>query len=91
MWETTDSDGRRVVLTSDRWAHIVQTHEELAEDIDAVLRGLAAPTRRRRGRWPDEEWFYVAGAGPTRFVKVVVHYEGDEGRIITAFPRRAFP
>ena len=46
---------------------------------------------RRRGRWPDEEWFYLAGPGPTRFVKVVVHYEHGEGRIVTAFPRRAFP
>jgi len=41
--------------------------------------------------WPGEEWLYLAGPGPARFLKVVVHYEHGEGRIVTAFPRRAFP
>ena len=91
MWETTDPDDRRVVLSAERWLHILEDHEELANELDGILRGLTTPARRRRGRWPDEEWFYLAGPGPTRFVKVVVHYEGGEGRIVTAFPRRAFP
>jgi hypothetical protein len=41
--------------------------------------------------WETTEWFYLAGPGPMRFVKVVVHYESNEGRIVTMFPRRAFP
>jgi hypothetical protein len=91
VWETTDPDGRRVLLSSERWLHIIEDHEELAGELDEILRGLARPALRRHGRWPEEEWYYLAGPGPTRFVKVVVHYEGGEGRIVTAFPRRAFP
>jgi len=40
---------------------------------------------------PNEEWFYVENLGPSRWLKVVVAYGGEEGRIITAFPRRSFP
>ena len=63
----------------------------LADDLDRILAGLPSPSFRRRGRWPDEEWFYLEGFGPTRYAKVVVHYEQGEGRIVTVFPRRAFP
>ena len=91
VWETTDPDGRRIVLSAERWLHVLEDHEELGDELAALLSGLAAPAIRRRGRWPDEKWFYLAGPGPTRFVKVVVHYEHGVGRIVTAFPRRAFP
>jgi hypothetical protein len=91
VWETTDPDGRRIALSAERWLHILENHEELSDELDAILQGLAVPAIRRRGRWPDEEWFYLGGVGPTSFVKVVVHYENGEGRVVTAFPRRAFP
>ena len=91
MWEARDPDGRRIVLSTERWLHVLEAHEELGDELQALLTGLAAPAIQRHGRWPGEEWFYLAGPGPTRFVKVVVHYEYGEGRIITAFPRRAFP
>jgi hypothetical protein len=91
VWETTDPDGRRVLLASERWLHVTEEHDELREELSAILDGLAHPARRRRGREPSEEWFYLSGPGPTRFVKVVVHYESGEGRIVTAFPRRRFP
>jgi hypothetical protein len=50
-----------------------------------------APEARVAGRRPEEEWLYGSGFGPTRHVKVVVHYEGEIGQIATAFPRRGFP
>jgi len=43
------------------------------------------------GRHHGEEWFYLEGAGPSRWLKVVVHYEGKSGRIVTAFGRRSMP
>lgn len=91
MWEATDPDGRRLLLSQERWSHVVEEHDELREERDAILEGLKRPAARRPGRHPNEEWFYVAGPGPTHFVKVVVHYDEGEGLIVTAFPRRRFP
>ena len=91
VWITSDCDGRRVVLRAERRKHILDDHDELADGLDRILAGLPSPSFRRRGRWPDEEWFYLEGFGPTRYVKVVVHYEQGEGRIVTVFPSRAFP
>lgn len=92
-----DVDGRSVELTEERWAHIVGAephragHPELSQHLDAVLRAVQAPDHRLAGRREGEEWFYLEGAGPSRFVKVVVAYDGREGRIITAFGRRSMP
>jgi hypothetical protein len=91
VWEVTDRSGRRVVLPDIAWAHIVEEHPDIRIDEQDVLAAVAAPTRRIAGREPGEEWCYLAGPGPTRWLKVVVHYEGNEGHIVTAFPRRAFP
>lgn len=42
------------------------------------------PARRMPGRLlPNEEWFYAEDAGPSRWLNVVVHSEGDAGRIVT--------
>jgi len=91
VWETTDPRGRRIILTKERWLHIVARHPVLEELRDAVLQAAARPTRTTAVKYEHEEWFYGRGAGPTKWLKVSVHYEGDEGHIVTAFPRRAFP
>jgi hypothetical protein len=91
VWETTDPDGLRVTLTFARWRHIVERHPELAAAREAILRAVAAPAARRAGRDLDEQWFYGQGFGPSRFVRVVVHFKGGSGSITTAFPRRALP
>ena len=91
MWEVVDPDGRRVVLHFGGWRHIAENHPELARHRLALLAVVAEPHERVGGRYAGEEWFYRRGFGPSRLVKVVVHYEGDEGRIVTAFPRRRFP
>jgi hypothetical protein len=94
---TLDPDGRPVDLTEDRWRHIVGEppsragHPELAAHLDAVMRAIQAPDHRRAGRRPGEEWFYLRGAGPSRFLKVVVAYDESRGRVITAFARRSMP
>lgn len=91
MWETRDPDGRRVLLTAERWQHILEEHAELGLKPPDIVAVVAEPEHRLRGRAPQEEWFYRGGAGPSRWVRVVVHYEQALGRIVTAFPRRAVP
>ncbi|MDQ6807203.1 MAG: hypothetical protein M3065_20130 [Actinomycetota bacterium] len=91
-----DPDGRIVQLTEERWEHIISPttgggHPELAPHQAAVIQAVQTPDRRIPGRRPNEEWFYLAGAGPSRWLKVVVAYEAATGRIITAFGRRALP
>ncbi len=84
-----DPRGREVFLTAERWEHIIGGHPELETHRDDVVRAVQAPTETKMGRGADEEWFYLADAGPSRWLKVVVVFEDPaSGRIITAFPRR---
>jgi hypothetical protein len=87
-----DPRGREIVLTGERWEHITAGHPELEAHQEEVLRAVEAPTQTAPGRAPDEEWFYLADAGPSRWLKVVVVFDSaSSGRIITAFPRRRKP
>lgn len=88
---TLDPDGRRVVLTKKSWRHIVHDHPQLRRRLRSVAAAVGEPDRRVPGRSPGEEWFYIGREGPSRWLKVVVHYDEGEGRIITAFPWRSFP
>jgi hypothetical protein len=91
VWETSDPHGRRVALRVRDWLHIVETHAELDVEPEVILEIVRDPDHRTPGRTEDEVWFYGAGAGPSRWIKVVVHYEHGRGQIATAFPRRTFP
>jgi hypothetical protein len=91
VWETADPTGRCVVLTADRWLHICVEHPELAAFRDFMLIAVEKPFARIPGRRSTEEWYYARGFGPSRYVKVVVHYEQHVGAIWTSFPRRRFP
>jgi hypothetical protein len=92
-----DPDGRPIELTRERWEHIVGDgptgtgHPELRECRAAVIRAVESPTTRLPGLGPGEEWFYLEGAGPSRYLKVVVAFTQGRGRIVTAFARRALP
>lgn len=81
-----------MVLSIERWEHIVDGHPEIAAYEDDVLRTVESPTSVLAGRGSEEEWLYLEGAGPSRWLKVVVVFDSDGGgRIITAFARRRKP
>jgi hypothetical protein len=87
-----DPKGREITLDDERWAHIIDGHPELRDIRDDVLRAVKDPSEILAGRAPDEEWFYLAGAGPSRWLKAVVVFDpANHGRIITAFGRRRKP
>jgi hypothetical protein len=91
-WEMRDPRGRRVWLEGERWAHIIDGHPELRGIRTDVVRAVESPTEVLAGRSPEEAWFYLAGAGPSRWLKVVVVFDRQgSGRIITAFGRRRKP
>jgi hypothetical protein len=91
MWETHDPEGRLVVLGWDGWQHILQRHADIGVPRRALLEAVAHPDARHSGRDTGEEWFYARHVGPSAWLRVVVHYEGDRGLIVTAFARRSFP
>ncbi len=92
--EVVDPDGRRVQLTTERWRHILDAadgHPELVEHQAAVMQAVSTPDQRRPGRASNEQWYFLRNAGPSRWLQVVVAYEGDRGWIVTAFGRRRDP
>lgn len=89
-----DPDGRLVELTDERWDHIVNPvdgHPELVPFQEDVLRAVSSPDHRLPGRLENEEWFFLRTAGPSRWLHVVVAFEGGRGWIVTAFGRRSDP
>jgi hypothetical protein len=91
MWETIDPAGREVVLDWAGWSHVLRRHPYIGVEREVLLETVARPDARSPGPQPNEEWFYRRGAGPSAWIRVVVHYEGNHGLIVTAFPRRSFP
>jgi hypothetical protein len=90
--EIRDRDGRVVLLSAERWRHIVSGHPEIEAYEAEVRRAVESPTAILPGREPDEEWLYLEGVGPSRWLKVVVIFDSaGSGRIITAFARRRKP
>ena len=87
-----DREGREVLLSPERWQHIVSGHPEIEVYEQEIRRAVESPTAVLSGREPGEEWLYLEGAGPSRWLKVVVAFDsGERGRIITAFARRRKP
>lgn len=83
---TLDSRGRRVVLDEEAWDHIKHGHAVLASRLHEIMAVVREPTEHSAGREPGEEWFFADEPLAPLWLKVVVHYEGDEGWIVTAFP-----
>ncbi len=87
-----DYQGREVLLELERWQHTTNAHPEIEPFEAEVCRAVESPTTVLDGREPDEEWLYLEGAGPSRWLKVVVVFDNSGiGRIITAFARRRKP
>jgi hypothetical protein len=91
--EAKDPDGVRVIVPTALWrSKILRDHPELAPHLADLLRAIAEPDRvlpdpvydgRRR--------HYLRGAGPSRWLLVVVSYEQEPARVISAFGNRKDP
>jgi hypothetical protein len=90
--EIRDRQGRDVLLSPERWQHIISAHPEIEIYAKEIRRAVESPTTVLAGREPDEEWLYLEEAGPSRWLKVVVVFDSEgRGRIITSFARRRKP
>jgi hypothetical protein len=86
--ETSICGGTRVVLYSDTWCeHILGRrtgHAELVDHLDAVIDTVTAPDYRERDPRMGRERFYRRGVRPSRRMMVVVSFEQEPARIVTA-------
>jgi hypothetical protein len=83
-------DGRVIILSDERWEHVIDGHPELSAWRARVVEIAMRPERSMDGRRADEQWFYGEG-GPSRWIKVVVQWDGSRGFVVTAFARRRLP
>jgi hypothetical protein len=91
--ETTDPDGGRVVLLRRVWeGKILRDHAELHAHLDDVLRTVAEPDHIASDPAAfDRTRYYSRDAGPSRWLLVVVSYDQQPARIISAFGTRKDP
>jgi len=87
-----DPLGRTVHLTAERWAHIIDGHPYMTSYMADVVRAIETPSDRIAQARPGQDWFYLEGAGPSSWLKVVVAFDEESvGSVRTAFPRRSKP
>ena len=86
MRVTISKNGIPIRLTYKQWAHIVDSHDYMAGNIDNVMGSVEDPDYIVRG-WTDELIAlksHERTSIPGKYM-VVVYKEGDDGFIITAF------
>ena len=91
--ETTDPDGGRVVLLRRVWeGKVLRDHAELHAYLDDVLRTVTEPDHVAGDPSSfDRTRYYSRDVGPSRWLLVVVSYEQQPARIISAFGTRKDP
>jgi hypothetical protein len=87
-----DPDGHEVVLLSRILENkIARDHPEFLDQLDAVMNTVAKRDHVEPDTLPDRRRFYRRDVGPSRWLMVVVSYEQQPGRIITALANRKDP
>ena len=87
-----DPDGRDVVLLARIWEDkIARDHPELVDHLEAVMETVAKPDHIEPDTLPARTRFYRRDVGPSRWLMVVVSYEQQPARIITALANRKDP
>jgi sarcosine oxidase gamma subunit len=91
--ETTDSDGKRIVLLDAVWSgKIVRDHPEMSTHMTAILGAVTAPDHIASDPvFAERTRYYVRGTGPSQWLLVVVSYEQTPARIVSAFANRKDP
>jgi hypothetical protein len=87
--ETKTPEGVRVVLFEDTWCeHITESgegHPEIEPYLEGVVTSVSNPDYREPDVRPSRERFYKHAAGPGSWLFVVVSFEREPARIVTAF------
>jgi hypothetical protein len=90
--EAHDSEGRAVVLPARIWdGKIIRDHPELERHLEQVLDTVNEPDHVESDPRPDRRRYFRRNVGPSRWLMVVVSFEQEPGRVITALALRKDP
>jgi hypothetical protein len=90
--ELSDPDGRAVVLLARIWEDkITKDHPELRAHLEHVLSTVTHPDHAEPDPRLRRRRYYRRRVGPSRWLLVVVSFEQQPGRIITAVATRKDP
>jgi len=90
--EVRDPQGRDVVLLDRIWdGKIARDHPEVRPHREHVLAAVEAPDHVEPDPRPDRRRYYRQDVGPSSWLMVVVSFEQEPGRIITALALRKDP
>jgi hypothetical protein len=90
--EISDPDGCLVVLLARIWEDkITKDHPELRAHLEHVLATVTQPDHAEPDPRARRRRYYRRGVGPSRWLLVVVSFEQQPGRIITAVATRKDP
>ncbi|MGH2954391.1 MAG: hypothetical protein ACRDK9_10310 [Solirubrobacterales bacterium] len=92
LGDVTDPDGSLVVLLARIWEEkIVVDHPELRDLREQVLEIVGAPDHVESDPRADRRRYYGRSVGPSDWLMVVVSFEQQPARIITALALRKDP
>jgi hypothetical protein len=81
-----------VVLLARIWEDkVARDHPELSGHLDDVLETVKVPDHAEPDPHPARRRYHRRGVGPSRWLMVVVSFEQEPGRIITAVALRRDP
>lgn len=90
--QTTDPDGRVVVVLARVWEDkILRDHPELDGALELAMDTVQAPDHSEPDPRAGRQRYYRRRVGPSRWLLVVVSYEQEPGRVITALATRKDP
>jgi hypothetical protein len=90
--ELSDPDGRSVVLLARIWEDkITKAHPELRAYLEHVLATVTQPDHAEPDPRARRRRYYRRRVGPSRWLLLVVSFEQQPGRIITAVATRKDP
>jgi hypothetical protein len=82
----TSLNGITIRLPDERWEHIIERHNILADKQQFVLNTITNPDRILVGN--EDALMALRELEPGRWLVVVYREENDDGFVITAFPTR---
>jgi hypothetical protein len=91
--DVRDPDGNRVVISEFLWqGKVLRDHPELALHFAAVVRAITAPDHVAPDpSFKNRRQHFLREVGPSRWLRVVLSYEQEPARLVTAFPNRKDP